>query len=264
MRCECGVTFDATFKRPRAPRALRCSTCGGNLDDGTRHCSYCDAEVTIEERRLSAICPGCFARMNVDARFCMDCGIEIKPQAILALQEDRACPRCKAALRAREIATTTVIECTSCGGLWLDEHDFDAITEDADKQDLATRELQSRPPPPSADGHPVRYIPCVVCGELMMRRNYASISGVVIDVCRDHGIWLDHSELDKILRFIKEGGLDRARERKLDRLKEEQRRARRQAMPDMVVHDTRWSSGGAGSAVDGGLLSWVVERLTGF
>ena len=45
----------------------------------------------------------------------------------------------------------------------------------------------------------------------MHRRNFASISGVMIDVCRKHGVWLDHSELERILAFVREGGLDRAR-----------------------------------------------------
>ena len=45
-----------------------------------------------------------------------------------------------------------------------------------------------------------RYRSCVICGKLMHRRLYGRGSGVVIDTCRDHGIWFDHGELFDILK----------------------------------------------------------------
>lgn len=56
----------------------------------------------------------------------------------------------------------------------------------------------------------VRYRPCPVCGRFMNRMNYARISGVIIDACREDGFWFDQDELRKIVVFIESGGLDRA------------------------------------------------------
>jgi Zn-finger nucleic acid-binding protein len=59
----------------------------------------------------------------------------------------------------------------------------------------------------------------------MNRVNYARRSGVVLDVCRAHGIWFDRDELRRVLAFIAGGGLDRARQLELEELKEAKRKA---------------------------------------
>ena len=50
------------------------------------------------------------------------------------------------------------------------------------------------------------YRPCVVCGRLTNRVNYGHASGVIIDVCKDHGIWFDANELARILAWVRAGG----------------------------------------------------------
>ena len=60
----------------------------------------------------------------------------------------------------------------------------------------------------------------------MTRKNFASSSGVILDVCRHHGVWLDHGEIEKVLSFVRAGGLQKSRERALERLKEEERRVK--------------------------------------
>jgi Zn-finger nucleic acid-binding protein/DNA-directed RNA polymerase subunit RPC12/RpoP len=227
VRCECGVTFRAEFRTPHNPRALKCSNCGGMLEEHARDCGYCGAQITLEERHLSAVCPGCFARMSTEARFCMECGIAIEVQALAALPPDARCPRCESGLRTRSIGSSNVSECEQCGGLWLTEEHFATVCERSDEQELASRALtQSAPPTRAPDKHKVRYLPCVVCKDLMSRRNYSGRSGIIIDVCREHGIWLDHTELEGILSFIRGGGLDRAREAQLERLKRQEQRTR--------------------------------------
>jgi Zn-finger nucleic acid-binding protein len=59
----------------------------------------------------------------------------------------------------------------------------------------------------------------------MNRVNYARRSGVVLDVCKTHGMWFDQDELRRVLAFIAAGGLDRAREREIEDLKEAKRAA---------------------------------------
>ncbi|MFH1414745.1 MAG: zf-TFIIB domain-containing protein [Elusimicrobiota bacterium] len=46
----------------------------------------------------------------------------------------------------------------------------------------------------------------------MNRKMFKSISGVVIDICADHGIWLDPGELEQIRSFIADGGLEKYQE----------------------------------------------------
>jgi Zn-finger nucleic acid-binding protein len=77
----------------------------------------------------------------------------------------------------------------------------------------------------------VRYVRCPVCRTLMNRRNFARISGVIIDSCRGHGIWFDAGELEKIMDFIAHRGLQRAKSIELEQLKAEERVERLRAIP---------------------------------
>ena len=45
----------------------------------------------------------------------------------------------------------------------------------------------------------------------MTRRNYGRDSGVILDMCREHGIWFDAEELARILVWIRAGGQEKKR-----------------------------------------------------
>lgn len=233
IRCRCGVRFAARHSQPHSPRILRCSNCGGNLEENARSCGYCSAEVTLDERRLTEICPGCFARMVQGAHFCMECGIGIQPQALAALTESAPCPRCKADLRGREVEGASLIECNHCGGLWLTPEGFESICERTQKDATAPNWVATRSVPIAPlDNHPPAYLACPTCSEFMNRRNYGSSSGVIVDICKDHGVWLDHRELERVVDFIQGGGHDRQRRRDIQRLEMERNRLRADTASD--------------------------------
>jgi hypothetical protein len=56
--------------------------------------------------------------------------------------------------------------------------------------------------------------------------NFASGAKVVLDICREHGTFFDRDELHRVVTFIQGGGLERARAREREALKEEQARLR--------------------------------------
>ncbi len=51
---------------------------------------------------------------------------------------------------------------------------------------------------------------CPRCNKKMGRYNFGRYSGVVVDSCRKHGIWLDRGELRHIVDFLAERGADGA------------------------------------------------------
>jgi Zn-finger nucleic acid-binding protein len=57
----------------------------------------------------------------------------------------------------------------------------------------------------------------------MNRANFARCSGVIVDLCKKHGIWFDRDELSRIIEFINKGGLEVARSQEKIRLEEERR-----------------------------------------
>jgi Zn-finger nucleic acid-binding protein len=208
-------------------RTLHCSSCGAPFEDASRFCSHCGSETTLEERRLDAICVHCGARAASDASFCTQCGRALGRQETKLGKDPGGCPRCGAALRERDLAATTVVECSSCGGLWLAPAVFDQLCQDADASANATRELaRSALPRAPFTETKVAYLPCPICKDLMVRKNFGGASGVILDVCRNDGIWLDRGELERVLAFVRAGGLVEARRREIRRLDDETRAAK--------------------------------------
>ena len=58
----------------------------------------------------------------------------------------------------------------------------------------------------------------------MNRMNFTHESGVILDVCKLHGLWFDRDELRRIVEFIRSGGLENSRERDVEEWKAEQRK----------------------------------------
>jgi Zn-finger nucleic acid-binding protein len=116
-------------------------------------------------------------------------------------------------------------QCHRCGGLWLPLHLFERITADRE----ARGEVLGALPGAAAKGEvfeaAVRYRPCPQCGNLMNRTNYGRISGVILDACKQHGLWFDQDELRRVLAFIEAGGLDRSRVRQIQELDDKKRQA---------------------------------------
>ncbi len=113
-------------------------------------------------------------------------------------------------------------ECGKCFGLWLDTATFERICRDAEQQAAVLGSRISMGAPVALG--PVRYLRCPHCRDLMHRVNFARCSGVIVDVCRAHGTWFDASELHRIVHFIRDGGMNRAREKEKADLVDERRR----------------------------------------
>jgi len=122
------------------------------------------------------------------------------------------CPVCgdRSVLQSRRLGTeaVSVLECQLCAGLWLGHDSFEQLKERAATKGEALRGLARQPlkPVQQRATAAVSYRPCICCGQLMVRRQYIRGSGVVVDICRDHGIWFDDEELSQLLHWISQGG----------------------------------------------------------
>jgi Zn-finger nucleic acid-binding protein len=125
-------------------------------------------------------------------------------------------------MQLKSLGGHTLLECPDCLGLWLDVGTFEKICADRE-QHAAVLGAASVSNPRPITNEKVSYIPCPECKQLMNRANFARCSGVIIDVCKQHGIWFDRDELSRIIEFIKEGGLDAARSKEKMQLEEERR-----------------------------------------
>ena len=193
----------------------------------TKKCQYCGKDIN----RQYTVCPLCGGELNEDIE-------SIAP----------ICPRCGVPLEIQIHDGEEYDLCRQCGGLWLDLFEFEKATRPSDvykKEDIKNGFLRE----PVKD--PPGYIPCVRCGSLMNRKNFRRISGIIIDECGKHGIWLDAGELEKIRHFIADGGLDKSQDRDIEETRNELRelatKVDQTAFTQKILHlwnFKRWLYGG--------------------
>ena len=217
IHCHCGIQLEVPEIRARDAEVLHCASCGGHLMKGADSCEFCGSVVSSYNHNLGPACPECYARMVKGARFCSACGITIRCEKVQAGDKEHECPRCDGKVVERVAPNGSFSECTRCGGIWLEQGSFEVLVEDRDEKAVtAFMSVTARPDRKRSEReeeiNTVKYIPCPVCKQLMNRKNFAGCSGIIIDWCRAHGYWFDVYELEGILKFVSDGGMDKARD----------------------------------------------------
>jgi len=200
---------------------LNCPMCGAAAATDAPQCQFCGS-------RLATIaCSSCFGMMFLGSKHCQRCGAAAATRVDSEL-EARACPRCKRDMQAVTIGSTKVRECGDCAGLWLDVSSFERICADREEQSavLGMPSLAQHP----VSENKVTYAPCPECAQLMNRVNFARCSGVIIDICKRHGIWFDRDELSRIVEFIRGGGMEASRVREKQELEQERQLTRQERL----------------------------------
>lgn len=164
----------------------RCSNCNAPLPDGSVLCSYCGDRNDIDLKGIHY-----YTTHGSDA--------------------PRHCPRCAKALKTIDLklnGTFLIDRCDECLGLFFDPGELEALLEATvsnvfliDRNGLDSINLRRQ-----ADQYPISYIKCPVCSSLMNRVNFGIRSGVIIDRCKAHGVWLDGGELRHLCEWMKMGG----------------------------------------------------------
>lgn len=201
---------------------MDCTNCGAPLPAKSNLCAYCK---TLNDTDLRAL-----------------------PHDVTRGPEsDRECPRCRikmATVNLRTRGKFLIERCEKCLGIFFDPGELETLIEtsvsgvhqvDFERLHTLLEEEVARDPQ-------VSYIPCPVCGALMNRRNYGTRSGIIVDTCKAHGVWLDGGELGQLLKWVKAGGgvHDRDADRERERL---QQRTERQKRYIAAAHEPRTDVG---------------------
>lgn len=241
-------------------QTLHCPNCGAAASSDATQCDHCGS-------RLATIaCPSCFGMIFLGSKFCPHCGARVGRTEEAGDETTRKpCPHCQVDLQSVALGPAggvKIHECPQCEGLWVDVATFEAICTDREQQAIVLGGASSPPERAVLTLDEVRYLPCPECDKLMNRVNFAGRSGVIIDACRGHGTWFDRDELQRIVEFIRGGGLEAARERDRVHLEDSLRRRPLPAPLDPVgpIEPRRtWASPWA----DGGDLFDVLLFLGG-
>ena len=133
--------------------------------------------------------------------------------------ETLRCPVCSEPMTRSCDDVVRFAHCSRCGGEWVCRDGLSAAvaaeTPNAVPSGAATGGTGTLRP---ADLEVV-YRGCPECGGRMNRRQFLPGSGVIIDECLSHGVWLDSEERERILEHVRSG-----RAAVLGRRREEERR----------------------------------------
>lgn len=235
---------------------LHCRSCGAAVGEHDLRCPYCHSQLLA-----TLACPRCLGTVPVDATHCPQCGAEVLRHAEGA--SELTCPGCKATLFHASVAEAHLDQCHACGGVWVAQTEFEKMAGDREERGEVLGTLPGEGPKVPIHLEEVHYRPCPSCGKLMNRSNYGHSSGVIVDVCKDHGLWFDRDKLKKVLEFIEGGGLDRNRARELRELEDRRHQAALAESP----HSDLGAAWGLGNLQperrSGGFLEQVVRGLFG-
>lgn len=154
-------------------------------------------------------CNHCKKDYNAKFKYCPFCGEQAPEESSL---KDLMCPHCNITMDKVLEIESILDHCPECGGVWCEDNELEEITRERDvflRDDIPRKFVKKRPE------DVVKYIKCPQCQEPMNRMNFGKISGIIVDVCPNHGIWLDSGELEEIRAFIANGGLNKAQNKEI-------------------------------------------------
>lgn len=179
------------------------------------NCTNCSAPLPVN----SVKCDYCGSRNDVDLT-------AVHYNTTHESDTERICPVCTVPLRTIDLGIKGkffIERCEECLGLFFDPGELEALLEYSVQNvfEINRSRLELFKLSEQANGRIATYIKCPVCANMMNRINFGARSGVVIDRCKEHGVWLDAGELRQLSEWMKAGGKLLDKERKESRNKEE-------------------------------------------
>jgi len=207
----------------------------------------------------TGVCGYCGSRNDIDLKGIHEFSVN-RPES------ERICPQCGIPLKTLDLGIDGkffIERCETCLGLFFDPGELEAILEKSvanvfvvDRKRLDNLQLERNAAP-----NEVVYRKCPICDHLMHRMNYGHRSGVIVDRCKSHGVWLDSGELRQLLEWRKAGGQMLHETVKERREKEKEKQARQQRLyQDAAAIDPvegSLSSTPSGAEID------LIDTITG-
>ncbi|WP_457745668.1 zf-TFIIB domain-containing protein [Sulfurimonas sp.] len=165
-------------------------------------CTSCSAPLP----KSSIICAYCGTRNDIDL-------VGVTSFKNLRPHLHRECPVCKIDLKTIDIGEKLpfyIERCDSCYGIFFDLNELEELIEISVKGITSVdfvKLFQITENPRYVDI--ITYRKCPVCKKTMNRKNFMGQSGVITDVCLEHGVWLDSGELRQIMEWVKVGGIEK-------------------------------------------------------
>jgi Zn-finger nucleic acid-binding protein len=95
--------------------------------------------------------------------------------------------------------TLLSLQCSECRGIFISFELFEkAIMHYGLKQKKIPNKIET---PKEKKRNVDNLYPCPICSQTMKRAVYKISSGIIIDKCEKHGVWLNHGELRELIEW---------------------------------------------------------------
>ncbi len=216
-----------------------------------------------------AQCINCSAPLPPNTIVCDYCGsrndtdlMGVHTYTTHELESGRICPRCNIALQTIDLKIDGrffIERCDQCMGLFFDTGELEVLLDASVKNvfSINFKKLTHITDTMAPETLTVAYIKCPVCNKFMNRSNFGSRSGVIVNACGDHGIWLDSGELRRLFEWKKAGGTLLHEQRQLEAAREKAKKEKEKAAEAQfyLLKDEKDERG------FGSLLDKILSRL---
>lgn len=147
-------------------------------------------------------CPYCGVRQDIDLR-----QIHFRN---LGSNETMACPSCESRLSVIEFDTDPPLHierCFGCHGMFFNPGELQALLDQQTNPNVWLDTVQMQQIAAEYGyRHEVVYRKCPMCSERMSHLNFGGRSGVILDRCGTHGLWVEGGELRQLTEWWRAGG----------------------------------------------------------
>ena len=174
-------------------------------------------------------CTSCSGRLTGPMTFCPFCGVrqDVNLRQIhfrdLGSDTDLPCPHCFTPLDVIEFDSDPKVHierCTTCYGTFFNPGELEVLLDAQTNPFVWLDPVQLNQIAKDFDHDPeIAYRKCPICTERMSHINFGGRSGVIIDRCGSHGVWLEGSELRRLTEWWRAGGKLIYQQNETDRLR---------------------------------------------
>lgn len=165
-----------------------------------------------------ATCNTCSAPLLANVNRCQYCNthndLDLQGKhkySVTAKESERICPHCDTPLQTIKLQMQSnfqIERCKTCFGLFFDPGEIETLLEHSVKNvtDINLKLIKNINKARYQGHRGVKYVKCPCCRILMNRLNFGHRSGVILDRCSKHGIWVDSGEITHLMEWKKAGG----------------------------------------------------------
>lgn len=106
-------------------------------------------------------------------------------------ESEKCCPECERNFQILKIDETEIDHCSFCNSIWFDKKELATLINNS--KDLPSEGLRLRSRDSKYD--------CPICQTNMEEHVFSEGSNLLVDICKEHGVYLENGEFERAVRL---------------------------------------------------------------